>query len=57
MKRIQLEGERDGHLMQESETRFNNIPISAFRIPIMFKSVGRCSEMDYTVGREKGLKG
>ena len=31
--------------------------MSTFRIPIMFKSVGRCSEMSYTMGREKGLKG
>ena len=36
--------------MQESETRFDNMPIPAFRIPIMFKSVGRCSEMGYTMG-------
>ena len=43
--------------MQESETRFDNMPMLAFRIPIMFKSVGRCSEMGYTMGREKGLKG
>ena len=28
-----------------------------FRIPIMFKSVGRCSEMSYNMGSEKGQKG
>ena len=43
--------------MQESETRFDNMSMSAFRIPIMFRSVGMCGEMGYTVGREKGLKG
>ena len=43
--------------MRESETRFDNMPMSAFKIPIMFKSVGRCSEMGYTMSREKGSKG
>ena len=43
--------------MQESETRFDNIPMSALRIPIMFKSVGRYSEMGYIMGHKKGLKG
>ena len=43
--------------MQESETRFNNMSMSTFRIPIMFKSVGRCCEMGYTMGRKKGSKG
>ena len=43
--------------MQESETRFDNMPMSAFRMPIMFKSVGRCSEMGYTMGCEKRSKG
>ena len=44
--------------MQESETRFDNMPMSVFKIPIMFRSVGRrCSEMSYTMGREKGPKG
>ena len=38
--------------MQESETYFDNMPMSAFRIPIMFKSVGRCCEMSYTIGRK-----
>ena len=33
------------------------MPMSAFRITIMFKSVGRCSEMSYTMGHEKGPKG
>ena len=42
--------------MQESETRFNNIPMSAFKIPIIFRSVGRCSEMSYTMGRKEGPK-
>ena len=36
--------------MQESETRFNNMSMSTFRIPIMFRSVGRCNEMGYTMG-------
>ena len=44
-------------MMDESETRSDNIPMSAFRIPIMFRSVGRCSEMGYTMGCEKGQKG
>ena len=43
--------------MEESETSFDNMSMSAFRIPIMFKSVGRCSEMSYTMGHENGLKG
>ena len=44
--------------MQESETRFDNMALMlTFRIPIMFKSVGRCSVMGYTMGREKGPKG
>ena len=38
--------------MQESETRFNNMPMLTFRILIMFRSVGRCSEMGYTMGRK-----
>ena len=42
--------------MQESETRFHNMPMSTFRIPIMFRSVGRCSEMSYTMDRKKGPK-
>ena len=42
--------------MQESETRFNNMPMSAFRIPIMFRSVWRCSEMVYTMARKEGPK-
>ena len=43
--------------MQESETFFDNMLMSAFKIPIIFKSVGRCSEIGYTMGHEKGLKG
>ena len=43
--------------MQKSETHFDNMPIPAFIIPIIIKSVGRCSEMSYTMGREKGSKG
>ena len=31
--------------MQQSETRFDNIPMLALKIPIMFKSVGRYSVM------------
>ena len=42
--------------MRESETRFYNMPMRVFRIPIMFKSVGRGSEIGYTMGREKGPK-
>ena len=30
--------------------------MSTFRIPIMFMSVGRCSEMSYTMGHEKRPK-
>ena len=43
--------------MQESETYFDNISMSTFKIPIMFRSVGRCSEMSYAMSREKGLMG
>ena len=44
--------------MQESETHFDNMAsMPTFRISIMFKSVGRCSAMGYTMGREKGPKG
>ena len=43
--------------MQKSKTCCDNMPIPAFRIPIMFRSVRRGSEMGYTMGCEKGLKG
>ena len=43
--------------MQESKTRFDNMSMPMFRIPIMFRSMGRCSEMSYTMGSEKGPKG
>ena len=39
--------------MQESKTRFYNMSMSAFRIFIMFKSMGRCSEMSYTMGHKE----
>ena len=39
--------------MQESETCFDNMPMLTFRIPIMFRSMGRCSEMGYTMGSEE----
>ena len=39
--------------MQESETDFDNMLMSTFRIPIMFRSMGRCSEMSYTMGRKE----
>ena len=42
--------------MQRSETSFDNMPMSAFRVPIMFRSVGRCSEMGDTMGREKNRR-
>ena len=42
--------------MQESETHFDNMPMLAFGIPIMFRSVGRCSEMSYTMAQKKGPK-
>ena len=42
--------------MHESETCFNNKLILAFKIPIIFKSVGRCSEMGYTMSRKEGPK-
>ena len=42
--------------MQESETCFDNMPMSGFRIPIVFRSVGRCSEMSYIMGRKEGPK-
>ena len=35
--------------MQESETHFDNMSMPAFRIPIIFRSVGRRSEMSYTI--------
>ena len=37
--------------MQESETRFDKMP--TFKIPIVFRSVGRCSEMGYTMGHKE----
>ena len=43
--------------MEESETCFDNMPMSVFRIPIMLRSVGRCGEMGYTMSCEKGLMG
>ena len=46
--------------MQESETHFDNMPMSTFRIHIMLRSVGMCSEMGYTYHgsreRTEGLK-
>ena len=39
--------------MKESETRFDKMSMSTFRIPITFKSVGRYSEIGYTMGCEK----
>ena len=42
--------------MQESEARFDNMSMQAFKIPIMFRSVGRSSEMVYTMGRREGPK-
>ena len=42
--------------MQESETRLKNVSMTAFKVPIMFRSVGRCSEMGSTMGRKEGLK-
>ena len=36
--------------MQESETRFDNVLMSTFKVPIMFRSVRRCSEMGDTTG-------
>ena len=39
--------------MQESETCFDNMLMLTFRLPIMFRSVGRCSEMSYTMGRKE----
>ena len=42
--------------MQGSESRFDNMPMLVFRIPIMFRSVGRCSEICYTMGRKERLK-
>ena len=43
--------------MEESEAHFDNMLMPALRIPIMFRSVGKFSEMSYTMGCEKGLKG
>ena len=43
--------------MQESETRFDNMPMPAFKIPIMFKSVRRYSEMGYTMGLRERTEG
>ena len=42
--------------MQESETHFDNVPMPTFRVPIMFRSVGRGSEMGDTIGCKKGPK-
>ena len=42
--------------MQESETCFDNMPMSAFRKPIMFRGVGRCSKMGNTIGHKEKPK-
>ena len=42
--------------MQEIETYFKNVSMTSFKVPIMFRSVGRCSEMGSTMGRREGLK-
>ena len=39
--------------MQESENHFDNMPMPSFRIPIIFRRVGRCSEMGYTMGSKE----
>ena len=39
--------------MQESETCFNNMSMPTFRIPIIFRSMGRCSEMGYTMSSKE----
>ena len=41
--------------MQESETHFDNVSMLTFKLPIMFKSVGRCSEIGYTMGCKEEL--
>ena len=42
--------------MHENETHFDNMSMPTFRIPIMFRSVGRCSEIGYTMSRKEGPK-
>ena len=42
--------------MQESETRLDIMLMLAFRLTIMFRSVGRCSEISYTMGSKEGPK-
>ena len=42
--------------MQESETLFDNRMMSAFNVPIMFKSVRRFCEMGYTLCYKERLK-
>ena len=42
--------------MQESETHFDDMPMPTFRIPIVFRSVERSSEMGCTMGRKEGPK-
>ena len=42
--------------MQESETRFDNMSMLAFKVPIMFRSVGRCNEMGDSMGHKKRSK-
>ena len=43
--------------MQENETRFDNMLMPTFRLPIMFRSVGRFSEIGNTMSCKKGPKG
>ena len=42
--------------MQKSETYFDNMSMPEFRVPIMFRIMGRCSEMGGTMGCEKRPK-
>ena len=42
--------------MHKCETGIDNVLMSVFIIPIMFKSMWRSSEMGYTMGCEKSPK-
>ena len=42
--------------MQENETRLDNMSMALFIILIMFRSVGRCREMSYTMIHKEGPK-
>jgi len=43
-------------MIKKSSTGFNNMYVTSFSWCIKFRCMGRCCEMRYTMGIEKGFK-